>query len=86
MSLSVTALLPLVRVFPYMQASDAVLLALGRYAHANLTDLDVSWCRAMSNEGLGFVADSCTSLRRMRIYGCSQVRCRAVHMEVDRHC
>ena len=28
----------------------------------------------MSNEGLGFVADACAGLRRMRIYGCSQVR------------
>ncbi|GMH18105.1 hypothetical protein Nepgr_019946 [Nepenthes gracilis] len=39
----------------------------------NLHSLDVSWCRNMTDDALGLIADSCLSLRVLKIFGCTQV-------------
>lgn len=39
----------------------------------SLEELDVSWCRGASEAWLGVLADSCSSLHRLTIFGCSQV-------------
>ncbi|KNA21656.1 hypothetical protein SOVF_041280 [Spinacia oleracea] len=39
----------------------------------NLEFLDLSWCRLLTDEALGLIADSCWSLRLLKIFGCTQV-------------
>lgn len=39
----------------------------------NLESLDLSWCRRLTDEALGLIADSCLSLRLLKLFGCSQV-------------
>ncbi|CAI5476301.1 unnamed protein product, partial [Closterium sp. Yama58-4] len=55
------------------EAADGLLVALACSAHESLQALDVSWCRSMSDHGLGLLADSCPNLSRLCLYGCSQV-------------
>ena len=38
-----------------------------------LRSLDLSFCRGVSNEGVGQVVDSAPSLRRLVVWGCSQL-------------
>ena len=38
-----------------------------------MQELDVSWCRKLSDEVLGHLVDSCRSLRRLSVWGCSQL-------------
>eukprot|EP00908_Phaeocystis_cordata_P026161 Transcript_8630.p1 GENE.Transcript_8630~~Transcript_8630.p1 ORF type:complete len:446 (+),score=168.75 Transcript_8630:1467-2804(+) len=53
--------------------SDLSLQALAEHCAASLEDLDVSWCRGVTDDGVGLLADSCTQLRRLSIWGCSQL-------------
>eukprot|EP00897_Mesotaenium_endlicherianum_P005611 jgi/Mesen1/5078/ME000252S04199 len=46
-------------------AGDLLLEALAAHASATLQEIDVSFCRAVSDQGLGLLADSCASLRRV---------------------
>ncbi|KAL8128535.1 hypothetical protein V2J09_017690 [Rumex salicifolius] len=39
----------------------------------NLVELDVSWCRNLTDECLGVIADSCESLRMLKVFGCTQI-------------
>lgn len=39
----------------------------------NLVSLDVSWCRNLTDEALGLIADSCLSLEVLKVFGCTQV-------------
>ncbi|KAG8657231.1 uncharacterized protein LOC110612108 isoform X1 [Manihot esculenta] len=39
----------------------------------NLLSLDLSWCRKLTNEALGLIVDSCSSLKVLKLFGCSQV-------------
>ncbi|KZV57406.1 hypothetical protein F511_35156 [Dorcoceras hygrometricum] len=39
----------------------------------NLLTLDLSWCRNMTNEALGLIVDSCSSLEILKLFGCTQV-------------
>ena len=38
-----------------------------------LEEADFSWCRGISNKALGLLADSCPQLRKLTLFGCSQV-------------
>ena len=38
-----------------------------------LEELDISWCRNVPLEALGMLADSCTALKKVQIFGCSQI-------------
>lgn len=39
----------------------------------NLSSLDISWCRRISNEALGLIVDSCLSLKLLKTFGCTQI-------------
>ncbi|CAL5228114.1 g11190 [Coccomyxa viridis] len=39
----------------------------------SLEELNVSWCRGVPEPWLGVLADACTSLRKLTVFGCSQV-------------
>ncbi|CAK9213214.1 unnamed protein product [Sphagnum jensenii] len=55
------------------QAGDNTLVALAKHSRMSLEVLDMSWCRSVTDHGLGFVADSCPLLRELRLFGCTQV-------------
>ncbi|XVE70837.1 hypothetical protein DITRI_Ditri10aG0102300 [Diplodiscus trichospermus] len=38
-----------------------------------LRSLDLSWCRNVTDEALGLIVDSCSSLRLLKIFGCTQI-------------
>ncbi|XP_044959870.1 uncharacterized protein LOC123411020 [Hordeum vulgare subsp. vulgare] len=35
--------------------------------------LDVSFCRGLTNDALGLIVDSCSSLRTLKLFGCTQI-------------
>ncbi|KAH9805063.1 hypothetical protein WN944_002506 [Citrus x changshan-huyou] len=39
----------------------------------NLLSLDLSWCRFIKDEALGFIVDNCSLLRLLKLFGCSQI-------------
>eukprot|EP00803_Ostreobium_quekettii_P003278 evm.model.scf_2717.2 EVM.evm.TU.scf_2717.2 scf_2717:9096-14414(+) len=41
--------------------------------------LDVSFCRGVTENSLGIVADSCNSLTELRVFGCSQITKKFLH-------
>mmetsp|Transcript_30660 Transcript_30660/g.117291 ORF Transcript_30660/g.117291 Transcript_30660/m.117291 type:complete len:381 (+) Transcript_30660:795-1937(+) len=57
--------------------TDATLLALKRYSEG-LEELDLSWCRAITDEALGQFVDTVPSLRLLKLRGCSQVTAKFV--------
>lgn len=43
-------------------------------SHAKkLHSLDVSWCRALTDNAMGLIVDSCLSLRLLKLFGCTQL-------------
>ncbi|KAG2717966.1 hypothetical protein I3843_03G196200 [Carya illinoinensis] len=38
-----------------------------------LHTLDLSWCRNLTDEAIGFIVDSCLSLRVLKLFGCTQI-------------
>jgi len=52
--------------------TDVSLVAISRHAPA-LTDLDVSFCRRVTDAGLGQMADACIRLSRLVLWGCTQL-------------
>ncbi len=40
---------------------------------ASLEELNISWCRGVPEPWMGVLADSCTKLRKLTVFGCSQV-------------
>nr|BAD43070.1 hypothetical protein [Arabidopsis thaliana]BAD95072.1 hypothetical protein [Arabidopsis thaliana] len=47
-------------------------LALAKHSD-KLQILDISWCREMSNDLLGYIVDNSSSLKVLKVFGCSQV-------------
>ncbi|XP_072953371.1 uncharacterized protein [Typha angustifolia] len=47
--------------------------AISRRCSLHLHNLDLSFCRKMTDEALGLIADSCLSLRILKLFGCTQV-------------
>lgn len=46
--------------------------SLGRRSK-RLHTLDLSWCRNLTDEAVGFIVDNCLSLRMLKLFGCTQV-------------
>ncbi|XP_034700394.1 uncharacterized protein LOC117925486 [Vitis riparia] len=46
-----------------------------------LIRLDLSWCRNLTDGDLGFIVDSCLSLRVLKLFGCTQI----TNMFLDGH-
>ncbi|TXG61653.1 hypothetical protein EZV62_013016 [Acer yangbiense] len=47
----------------------------------NLINLDLSWCRLLTNDAMGLIVDSCLSLRMVKLFGCTQI----TNEFLDRH-
>lgn len=60
-------------IFFYVQVGHNTALALAKHSD-KLQILDVSWCREMSNDLLGYFVDNCSSLKVLKVFGCTQVR------------
>ncbi|KNA17430.1 hypothetical protein SOVF_080040 [Spinacia oleracea] len=54
------------------QVGQNTTISLGRRCK-NLEFLDLSWCRLLIDKALGLIADSCWSLKLLKIFGCTQV-------------
>ncbi|XP_075674111.1 uncharacterized protein LOC142643386 [Castanea sativa] len=46
--------------------------SLGRRSK-RLHTLDLSWCRNLTDEAVGYVVDNCLSLRVLKLFGCTQI-------------
>ena len=52
--------------------SDASLLALRTHCAESLEEIDISWCRGMTDHGVGALVDACDNLARLALWGCTQ--------------
>ncbi|KAJ1704705.1 hypothetical protein LUZ63_004484 [Rhynchospora breviuscula] len=48
-------------------------IAISQQCRFRLQSLDLSFCRKMSDQALGLIVDSCSSLKSLKLFGCSQV-------------
>jgi len=53
--------------------TDQTLVALREHTTKSLQELDVSWCRGISDEGLGFLVDNSYNLKILYVRGCAQI-------------
>jgi hypothetical protein len=53
--------------------TDRTLLSLAKHTAAGLELLDLSWCRQLTDEGLGLLTDKCERMTKLRLWGCSQL-------------
>ncbi|GJT29729.1 leucine-rich repeat, cysteine-containing subtype protein, partial [Tanacetum coccineum] len=56
----------------YTWVAHHTAISLAKHAR-NLESLDLSFCREMTNEALGLIADSCSSLKMLKLFGCTQL-------------
>ncbi|XP_010541984.1 PREDICTED: uncharacterized protein LOC104815331 [Tarenaya hassleriana] len=47
-------------------------LSLGKHSR-KLETLDLSWCRDMTDNALGYIVDSCLSMKVLKLFGCTQI-------------
>ncbi|RLN05478.1 hypothetical protein C2845_PM13G19380 [Panicum miliaceum] len=55
------------------KVGDLTALAISRKCSVRLEALDLSFCRELTNEALGLIVDSCSSLRILKLFGCTQI-------------
>ncbi|WOK91954.1 hypothetical protein Cni_G00645 [Canna indica] len=55
------------------KVAEQTALAISHQCSSTLYSLDVSFCREMTDEALGLIVDSCSSLRILKLFGCTQV-------------
>ncbi|KAF9616034.1 hypothetical protein IFM89_027973 [Coptis chinensis] len=48
-------------------------ISLARRCTRNLLTLDLSWCRNLTDEAVGYIVDGCLSLRLIKLFGCTQI-------------
>ncbi|KAL5697766.1 hypothetical protein ACHQM5_028883 [Ranunculus cassubicifolius] len=48
-------------------------ISLARRCTRNLLILDLSFCRKLNDEAMGYIIDSCLSLRLLKVFGCTQI-------------
>ncbi|CAH0493443.1 unnamed protein product [Peronospora farinosa] len=58
------------------QATDASMMALLEHCAMSLTTLDISFCRNITDDALGVLADGTQNLRSLVLWGCTQVTAR----------
>lgn len=56
----------------FLQIGHNTAISLARRSR-ELIRLDLSWCRNLTDGDLGFIVDSCLSLRVLKLFGCTQV-------------
>lgn len=64
-----------------MQVAEQTALAISHRCCSTLYSLDLSFCREMTDEALGLIVDSCSSLRFLKLFGCTQVGVVFIHFE-----
>ncbi|KAG6469260.1 hypothetical protein ZIOFF_073966 [Zingiber officinale] len=72
----ITAVLVYVGVlflFQHNVVAEQTALAISRRCCSTLYSLDLSFCREMTDEALGLIVDNCSSLRFLKLFGCTQV-------------
>ena len=57
----------------------ATLQALAKYCGETLRQLDVSYCRGITEGSLGALVDRCSKLERLSVYSCTQLTPRFLH-------
>ncbi|KAE8970989.1 hypothetical protein PF010_g26764 [Phytophthora fragariae] len=60
------------------QATDAAMMALLEHCATSLTTLDISFCRSISEDALGVLADGTENLRLLVLWGCTQITARFI--------
>ncbi|KAJ3709096.1 hypothetical protein LUZ61_012801 [Rhynchospora tenuis] len=55
------------------KAGHQTAIAISQQCRFRLQRLDLSFCRKMSDQALGLIVDSCSSLKSLKLFGCSQV-------------
>uniref|UniRef100_A0A0E0QJX7 F-box/LRR-repeat protein 15-like leucin rich repeat domain-containing protein n=1 Tax=Oryza rufipogon TaxID=4529 RepID=A0A0E0QJX7_ORYRU len=55
------------------KAGNLTAYAIARNCSTHLEVLDLSFCRELTNEALGLIVDSCSSLRILKLFGCTQI-------------
>ncbi|KAL8497046.1 hypothetical protein ACS0TY_020651 [Phlomoides rotata] len=50
-----------------------------------LSSLDISWCRKITDEALGLIVDSCSSLKFLKAFGCRQITSKFLNGHSNRH-
>jgi hypothetical protein len=53
--------------------SDASLVALKRHCTDELTALDISWCRGLTDHGVGALVDAAERLETLTLWGCTNL-------------
>ncbi|XP_024535026.1 uncharacterized protein LOC112347808 [Selaginella moellendorffii] len=61
------------------KAGDRTLVALAKHASRTLETLNASFCRRATEDGFGFLADSCPNLVELGLFGCTQVTKRFIN-------
>mmetsp|Transcript_6340 Transcript_6340/g.8593 ORF Transcript_6340/g.8593 Transcript_6340/m.8593 type:complete len:577 (-) Transcript_6340:3-1733(-) len=61
------------KVDSIVDLSDAVALSLSKHCSKSLQYLDMSFCRGITDKGLGYLVDSCPLLKEITIWGCTQI-------------
>lgn len=59
--------------------TSALMEALAKSCKDTLRELDVSFCRDVSEGAVGKLVDSCVNLSKLTVYGCSQLTKRFLH-------
>jgi len=55
------------------EITDMSLVALTKFSSSNLQEIELSFCRKFTDDGLGQLVDSCPRIRRLDLWGCTQV-------------
>lgn len=53
--------------------TDATILSLSKHCKHSLEQLDISFCRGITDQGLGHLVDHCRMLKEITIWGCTQI-------------
>lgn len=61
------------------EVSHNTAMALSARCSKTLLTLDLSWCRKLMDEALGLIVDKCSSLRLLKLFGCTQVSYKFLH-------
>ncbi|KAK9081497.1 hypothetical protein Syun_030821 [Stephania yunnanensis] len=54
-------------------------ISISRRCSRNLQFLDLSWCRNLTDDAMGIIADNCMSLRLLKLFGCTQITRRFIN-------
>ncbi|EGZ21257.1 hypothetical protein PHYSODRAFT_493652 [Phytophthora sojae] len=60
------------------QATDVTIMALQEHCATSLATLDISFCRNISEDALGVLADGTEKLRSLVLWGCTQITARFI--------